>query len=116
MELLCGYPSIRFAPRPARGRKAFNRFLQILRSHWIGVDTDILREEPRKGLKKGAIEFLVTVFERTDQERSARRFPQVPTPELGSLDENFRIYINLSDNARPSNMRASRGAVPDFVR
>ena len=30
MELLYGHPSVRFAPLPARGRKAFNRFLDLI--------------------------------------------------------------------------------------
>ena len=70
-ELVCGYPSIRFGPLPTRGRKAFNRFLQILRSHGLDVDTDIFRQEPGKSLKKSARQSLEAVFPRTDKEREA---------------------------------------------
>src|SRR4029077_12760247 len=53
-QLFGGDPTVRFAPFQTSGREAFNRFLQIHRSHRVGVDAHVLRKETRESFQTSA--------------------------------------------------------------
>src|SRR5882672_6226814 len=68
-QLFGGNPAVGFAPFPSAGRKTLDPFPQIRRGHWIGIDTDVLREEAREGFQTSAFQTAVGVFKCSDQQR-----------------------------------------------
>ena len=68
VQLVRGNPSVRFAQAPVEGRKALNRFPEVLGGHWVSVNANVLSEQARQGRKRVAIKFAVAVFERPDHE------------------------------------------------
>ena len=66
-----GNHSVRLAPFPTGSGNTLQPFTQLGSGHRIGVDADVLREEPRKSFEKSAFEIAINVFKRSNGEGKA---------------------------------------------
>ena len=71
-QLFGGDPTICLAPFPAGDGITIYPFLQVPRSHRIGVDTRILAEKSCEGFKTTPFQVAIWIYERSNQKRKSR--------------------------------------------